>query len=123
MLLMKKLMMLGQAVVEIQSNSIAANVPKIWCVALYRQNLLITNIFRNMNKKIKKRVNKPQTKPVLPASFLKDLAHEHINKCKNMVYKPYGRNAGNEIEGDYGSWRNWEARLILFGRDLLRNYR
>lgn len=56
-------------------------------------------------------------------SFLKDLAQEHINKCKDMVYKPSGRNAGNELEGDYGSWRDWEARLILFGRELLKNYR
>ena len=61
--------------------------------------------------------------PAVSGSFLKELAHEHINKCKDMVYKLYGRNAGNELEGDYGSWRDWEARLILFGRELLKNLR
>ena len=59
-------------------------------------------------------------------SFIQELAKEHINKCKDACYSRgsfIGRNAGNELEGDYGSWRDWEARLILFGRELLKNCR
>lgn len=52
--------------------------------------------------------------------LLKALAHEHINKCKDMVYGEKGREAANKLEGDYGSWRDWEARLILFGRELMK---
>ena len=55
-------------------------------------------------------------------NFMQELAKEHINKCKDACYSS-GRNAGNELEGDYGSWRDWEARLILFGRELLKNCR
>lgn len=51
---------------------------------------------------------------------IQEIAHEHINKCKDMCYGKKGREAGNEEEGDYGSWRDWEARLILFGRELLK---
>jgi len=53
-------------------------------------------------------------------SFIQELAKEHINKCKDACYSS-GSFAGNELEGDYGSWRDWEARLILFGRELLKN--
>jgi len=53
-------------------------------------------------------------------SFIQELAKEHINKCKEACYSS-GSFAGNELEGDYGSWRDWEARLILFGRELLKN--
>lgn len=75
-------------------------------------------------------LNEPQKQQLniagVSGSFIKELAHEHINKCKDSCYSGHnfiGRNAGNELEGDYGSWRDWEARLILFGRELLKNYR
>lgn len=71
---------------------------------------------------------KPQNQPsclgVVSGSYIQELAKECINKCKDACYSSgsfIGRNAGNELEGDYGSWRDWEARLILFGRELLKN--
>lgn len=59
-------------------------------------------------------------------SFINELAKGHIDKCKDACYSSgsfVGRNAGNELEGDYGSWRDWQARLVLFGRELLKNCR
>ena len=78
------------------------------------------------NKKLNE-AEKPQLNiGAVSGSFIQELAKEHINKCKDACYSSgsfVGRNAGNELEGDYGSWRDWEARLILFGRELLKNCR
>ncbi len=38
---------------------------------------------------------------------VRESAREIINKCKDSCYS-IGRKAGNEREGDYGSWKDWE---------------
>ena len=70
--------------------------------------------------------SQPSCLGAVSGSFIQELAKEHISKCKDACYSSgsfVGRNSGNELEGDYGSWLDWEASLILFGRELLRNCR
>tara|TARA_B100001245_G_scaffold236593_1_gene228618 strand:- start:12778 stop:13260 length:483 start_codon:yes stop_codon:yes gene_type:complete len=51
---------------------------------------------------------------------VRELAHETILKCKDGCYSS-GRKAGNELEGDYGSWQDWEDVLVSFA-DQLAHY-
>jgi hypothetical protein len=80
----------------------------------------------NTDKTSLENESQPSCLGAVSGSFIQELAKEHISKCKDACYSSgsfVGRNSGNELEGDYGSWRDWEARLILFGRELLRNCR
>lgn len=43
---------------------------------------------------------------------IREEAHEVILKCKDKCYGNIGRNAGNESEGDFGTWKDWENVLI-----------
>lgn len=58
-------------------------------------------------------------------ALIKELATETINVCKDKTYEhpiksQSGRFAGNELEGDYGTWSDWEKVLIKFGTALLK---
>lgn len=49
---------------------------------------------------------------------IRELAREEINKCKDKCYDTNGRNASNECEGDYGTWKDWENVLVRFAKEI-----
>lgn len=53
-------------------------------------------------------------------SNIRKEAKKQIDKCKDSCYKN-GANAGNELEGDYGSWNDWEDVLVEFAEKVIKN--
>ncbi len=58
---------------------------------------------------------------VVSDSFVIEEAKAQIYKCKEVAY---GKNtdASNVLEGDYGSWQDWEDVLIKFANKIKQNY-
>lgn len=52
---------------------------------------------------------------------LREKAHEQILKFKDECYVTNGRNASNELEGDHGTWQDWEDALVNFARKVNKN--
>lgn len=53
---------------------------------------------------------------------IRKLAKERINVCKDKCYSN-GREASNDLEGDYGTWRQWENVLVDFAIKIKTNDR
>ena len=51
--------------------------------------------------------------------MIKHLAKRKIEDCKYSAYECY--DAGNEAEGDYGSWEDWENILVEFTNEIIQN--
>jgi len=49
--------------------------------------------------------------------LIKHLAKRKIEDCKYSAYGCY--DAGNEAEGDYGDWKDWENILAEFATEIL----
>lgn len=43
---------------------------------------------------------------------LEKRVHDRILQAKDVCYAPNGRNADNELEGDYGTWQDWEDLIV-----------
>lgn len=52
------------------------------------------------------------TKQLTEEATIRSLIHEEILKCKDECYAPNGRNASNELGGDYGTWQDWEDKIV-----------
>jgi hypothetical protein len=61
----------------------------------------------------------PESTPELKTPTIEELAKEVILKCKDACYSGWGRHADNKLEGDYGTWDDWEMLLIQFANDVL----
>jgi hypothetical protein len=59
------------------------------------------------------------TTPEEKDATIEELAKEAILKCKDSCYGRYGRLADNKLEGDYGTWDDWEKLLTQFAKDVL----
>jgi hypothetical protein len=49
---------------------------------------------------------------------IKTEANKFIDRCKFSCYETY--DAGNEAEGDYGTWENWRDILFEFSCHIKR---
>jgi hypothetical protein len=56
------------------------------------------------------------------AYSIDELAHLEIYKCKEAAYGA-GTDASNEMEGDFGTWDEWEDVLCNFAVFVLENYK
>ena len=55
-------------------------------------------------------------KPNVSGSFdFREEAQKQIYKCKESCYGKR-TNASNVLEGDYGSWKDWEDVLVKFAK-------
>jgi len=53
---------------------------------------------------------------------IREKAHEQILKCKDSCYETNGRNASNKLEGDFGTWKDWEDVLVKFAQVIKRSH-
>lgn len=52
--------------------------------------------------------------------FIRKEAQKKIYKCKESCYGK-NTNASNVLEGDYGSWKDWEDVLVKFAKHVVKN--
>lgn len=48
---------------------------------------------------------------------------EFINQCKDKCYLTNGRNASNDLEGDFGTWEDWKLAIGEFVANQVREAR
>lgn len=49
---------------------------------------------------------------------IEDMANDFILELKKSTY---GVECGNRLEGDYGSWDDWEKALVTFVKRVIAN--
>ena len=53
-------------------------------------------------------------------STYRERIHERILQAKDECYGDNGRNASNKLEGDFGTWQDWEDLIVELTEALIQ---